>query len=225
VTSITQSTDKGAGRPPPRRRMPASDRRAVILESAREAFAEGGYHRTSLDQVAERAGVSKALLYEHFDSKRELHAAMLEVHVNELTARVNAALATADPGEDRLRAGLEAFFTFLEERRGTSAILLRNTGDPDVLEWLARLREAVGAQIVALMTEEAEALIAADPELQGAIEMIAQQLIGAVQSLADWWGEHREVPKERLIATMMDMVWVGMDRVSAGERWPGPSSG
>jgi len=225
VTPVTQRKNGGNGGPPaPRRRMAAADRRALILESAREAFAEGGYHRTSLDQIAERAGVSKALLYEHFDSKRELHRAMLESHVNELIERLNAALADAEPGEDRLRAGLDAFFTFLEERHGASAILLRNTGDPDVLEWLARLREAVAAQIVTLMTEEAAELIAADPDLTRAIELIAQQQIGAVQSVADWWGEHREVPKEVLVATMMDMTWVGMDRVSAGERWRPPGA-
>jgi AcrR family transcriptional regulator len=221
VTSITQRNggDRAATG---RKRMAAADRRALILEAAREAFAEGGYHRTALEDVAERAGVSKALLYEHFDSKRELHRAMLEAHVRELVERLNAALAGAEPGQERLRAGLDAFFTFLEERRGASAILLRNTGDPDVLEWLARLREAVAAQIVALMTEEAADLIVADPDLAIAIERIAQQMIGAVQGLADWWGEHHEVPKDELIRTMMDMAWIGMERVSAGERWQPP---
>jgi AcrR family transcriptional regulator len=224
VTPATQRKSGGNGGPPaPRRRMAAADRRALILRAAREAFAEGGYHRTSLEEIAERAGVSKALLYEHFDSKRELHRAMLESHVNELIERLNAALAGAEPGEERLRAGLDAFFTFLEERRGASAILLRNTGDPDVLEWLARLREAVAAQIVALMTEEVEELIAADPGLESAIERIAQQTIGAVQSLADWWGEHREVPKEQLVATAMEFAWVGLDRLSQGERWSPPA--
>ncbi|MGH2923206.1 MAG: TetR/AcrR family transcriptional regulator [Solirubrobacterales bacterium] len=222
MTSITQRNEEGRADEAPRRRMAAADRRALILEAAREAFAEGGYHRTSLEDVAERAGVSKSLLYEHFDSKRELHRAMLEAHVDELIERLNAALADAEPGEDRLRAGLDAFFTFLEERHGASAILLRNTGDPDVLEWLARLREAVAAQIVTLMTEEAAELIARDPDLARAIELIAQQQIGAVQSVADWWGEHREVPKQELIATMMDMTWIGMERVSAGERWRPP---
>ncbi len=80
--------------------MPASDRRVLILEAAREAFADGGYHQTSLDAVAERAGVSKALIYEHFASKRELHAAMLEQHVTELLERLGIALAEAEPGED-----------------------------------------------------------------------------------------------------------------------------
>jgi AcrR family transcriptional regulator len=199
--------------------MSATDRRALILESAREVFAEGGYHRTSLEQVASRAGVSKALLYEHFSSKRELHAAMLEAHVHELIERINAALVDAEPGEGRLRAGLEAFFAFLEERRGAAAIMLRNTGDPDVAEWLGRLREVIGLQIVTLMTEEAKELIEADPELRVGIEMIAQQQIGAIQGLADWWGEHRDVPREAVVSIAMDFAWIGMERVSAGERW------
>ena len=190
--------------------MSAENRRALILESAREAFAEGGYHSTSLDTIAERAGVSKALLYEHFDSKRELHAAMLELHVNELLERIGAALVDAEPGEARMRAGLEAFFSFLEERHGAAAIMLRNTGDPDVLEWLDRLRDGVGAAIVTLMTEEVEEVLANDPDRRGTIEMVAQQQIGAIQSLADWWSEHREVPASRR---------------SSPRRWSSPASG
>lgn len=211
MTSITQ----------PRKRISAQDRRLLILEAAREAFADGGYHQTSLDAVAERAGVSKALIYEHFASKRELHAAMLEQHVSELLERLGTALAEAEPGEARMRAGTEVFFTFLEERRGAAAILLRNTGDPDVAAWLARLREQVGAAIVALMSEEMAAEIERDPRLRVSIEMLAQQQIGAVQSLADWWGEHRDVPKEDVVAAVMELAWIGLDRISQGERWSG----
>lgn len=214
MTSITQNQT-------PRKRIPASDRRVLILEAAREAFADGGYHRTSLDAVAERAGVSKALIYEHFASKRDLHAAMLEAHVTELLERIGIALAGAEPGEARMRAGAEEFFAFLEERRGAAAIMLRNTGDPDVAEWFARLREQIGAAIVTLMTEEISDQIEDDPDLRVTVEMIAQQQIGAIQSLADWWGEHRDVPRERLIASVMDFAWVGMERVSEGERWTG----
>ena len=211
MTSITQ----------PRKRIPASDRRVLILEAAREAFADGGYHQTSLDVVADRAGVSKALIYEHFASKRELHAAMLEQHVTELLERLGTALAEAEPGEARMRAGPEVFFSFLEVRRGAAVILLRNTGDPDVAEWLARLREQVGAAIVALMSEEMAAEIERDPRMRLQIQMVAQQQIGAIQSLADWWGEHREVPKEDVVAAVMELAWVGLERVSQGERWTG----
>lgn len=221
MTSITQRNGKDEATEPGkvRRRIPAEDRRALILEAAREAFAEGGYHRTSLDAVAEQAGVSKALIYEHFSSKRELHAAMLELHVRELIERLNAALVAAEPGEDRMRAGTEAFFEFLEERRGAAVILLRNTGDPDVAEWLDRLRDEVASAVITLMTAEAAQLIDEDPDLRVQIEMIAQQQIGAIQSLADWWGEHREVPRERVVAAVMELAWLGMDRVSQGQRW------
>src|SRR5262249_11119744 len=112
--------------------MTAADRREAILDAARAAFADTGYHETSLDAVAEQAGVSKALLYEHFGSKRELFVAMLELHVHELIERITSAAAAAEPGEDRLRSGLEAFFGFVEERRGAWRIMFRNAGDPDV---------------------------------------------------------------------------------------------
>ena len=203
--------------------MAAADRRALILEAARAAFAEGGYHGTSLEEVAQRAGVSKALIYEHFSSKRELHAAMLEMHALGLVETLNGALADAEPGEDRLRAGLEAFFSYVEERRGVWRIMFRNPGDPDVAEWVGRVRDEVAAAIVVLMAEEVEATAQADPLAPLAVEMVAQQLVGAMQSLADWWDQHAEVRREILVKVAMESAWLGLDRVRQGERWTPPA--
>ena len=202
--------------------MAAAERRALILEAARAAFADGGYHGTSLEEVAERAGVSKALLYEHFSSKRELHAAMLEMHALGLVETLNLALAGADPGEDRLRSGLEAFFSYAEERRGVWRIMFRNAGDPDVAHWVARIRDEVAGAIVLLMAEEVEAISPADPLTPAAVEMVAQQLVGAMQSLADWWDQHTDVPRETVVRVAMDFAWLGLDRVRQGERWEAP---
>jgi AcrR family transcriptional regulator len=201
--------------------MSAADRRAAILEAARAAFADAGYHETSLDGVAERAGVSKALLYEHFSSKRELYIAVLEMHVHELVERISGAVGAAEPGEDRMRAGLEAFFGFVEERRGAWRIMFRNAGDPDVVVRLDRLRDEVAAAIAQLMSEEAQRKGLDFPKLPQFIEMIAQQLVGAMQSLADWWDVHRKVPKEEVIQAAMDFAWVGQEQISRGERWAG----
>jgi AcrR family transcriptional regulator len=201
--------------------MSAADRRAAILEAARAAFADSGYHETSLDAVGKRAGVSKALLYEHFSSKRELYIAVLEMHVHELVERISGAVGAAEPGEDRMRAGLEAFFGFVEERRGAWRIMFRNAGDPDVAVRLDRLRDEVAAAIAQLMSEEAERKGLDFPKLPQFIEMIAQQLVGAMQSLADWWDVHRKVPKEEVIQAAMDFAWVGQERISRGERWAG----
>jgi AcrR family transcriptional regulator len=199
--------------------MAAADRRVLILDAARSAFAERGFHQTSLDAVAEQAGISKALLYEHFDSKRELFGAMLEMHVQELVERINGAVASAEPGEARLRAGLEAFFGFVEERRGAWRILFRNPGDPDVLESIGRVRDEVGAAIVQVMSEEAAAKGLESPDLPLMVEMVAQQLVGAMQSLADWWDMNRKVPKDEVIQGAMDFVWMGQEQLSQGRRW------
>jgi AcrR family transcriptional regulator len=201
--------------------MSAADRRAAILDAARTAFADTGYHETSLGSVAERAGVSKALLYEHFDSKRELFVAMLEEHVEELIQKIGTAVLGAEPGEARLRAGLEAFFGFVQERRGAWQIMFRNAGDPDVALQLDRLREQVAAFIVQLMSEEAQARGLEVAQSPAVVEMAARQMVGAMQSLADWWDLHRKVPKDEVIQAAMDFAWVGQERLSRGERWEG----
>ncbi len=217
VTPITEG--KGAREGVPRSRMSAADRRETILEAARGAFAERGFHETSLDLVAKRAGVSKALLYEHFSSKRELYVAMLEIHVRELVERISGAVASAEPGEPRMRAGLEAFFGFVEERRGAWRIMFRNSDDPDVSVRLDLLRDEVAGAIAQLMSEEAAAKGLGFPRMPLMVEMIAQQLVGAMQSLADWWDLHRDVPREEVIQVAMDFAWVGQERLSRGERW------
>jgi AcrR family transcriptional regulator len=201
--------------------MSAADRREAILDAARSAFAERGFHETSLDSVAERAGVSKALLYEHFSSKRELYVAMLEMHVHELVERISGAAGGAEPGEPRMRAGLEAFFGFVEERRGAWRIMFRNSDDPDVSIRLDRLRDEVAAAIVQLMSEEAAAKGLDFPKMPQMVEMIAQQLVGAMQSLADWWDLHRDVPRDDVLQVAMDFAWMGQERLSRGERWAG----
>ena len=167
----------------------------MILDAARTAFADTGYHETSLDAVAERAGVSKALLYEHFSSKRELYVAMLEMHVHELVERISGAVAGAEPGEAedaRRPRGL------LRLRRGAPRRLADHVPQrrrPDVAVRLDRLRDEVAAAIVQLMSEEAERKGLDFPKLPQFVEMIAQQMVGAMQSLADWWDLHRKVPE------------------------------
>jgi AcrR family transcriptional regulator len=199
--------------------MPAADRREAILAAALDAFSEGGYHETSLEKVATRAGISKALIYEHFGSKRELHGALLEMYVGELLSRVGDAIASAQPGEERMRAGVDAFFAFVEERRGAWRMLFRNVEGPEIAEGLARLQSEAAATVAALMAADAEAEGIAGPDQEIAIEMFAQQLSGAVQWLANWWDEHRDVSRQHLVAVVMDFAWLGLERVGSGERW------
>lgn len=199
--------------------MPAADRREAILAAALDVFAHGGYHETSLDAVAARAEVSKALIYEHFGSKRELHQALLERYVHELLARVVEASAGAEPGEGRLLAGLDAFLGFVEERRDAWRFVFRNVADPEIADAVVRLRGEVAGGIAGLMAVDAPPEWTTKPELEREIEMIAQEITGAVQALANWWDEHRDVPRARILQSVMDFAWIGLEGLGEGRRW------
>ena len=144
-----------SGSPPVRRRLTAEARRAAILDSARAVFSARGYHSASIDDIAGEAGVSKALIYEHFASKQELYANLLESHAAELSDRLAAAVAGVEGSEPRLETGLDAFFRFVEERREAWRILFREAADPEVVAVLDR----VVAQVTALVAT----MIAAEP--------------------------------------------------------------
>ncbi len=203
------------------RRMPAAERREAILGAALDAFGPGGYHGTSLEDVAARAGVSKALIYEHFGSKEELHGALLEGLVAELLGRVLVAVEAEEPGEERMRAGLDAFFGFVEERPAAWRLLFRNAGDPEIARWQQRLQAEAAVTITARMAAEQEAVEAEIDAAEAAtlVPMLAQQLLGSVQFLANWWTDHPGVPRERVLSNAMDFIWVGLDRLGQGERW------
>jgi AcrR family transcriptional regulator len=211
-------------RPIARRRMRAPQRREVILAAAEEVFAARGYHGASLDEIAQAAGISKALIYEHFASKRDLHASLLDAHVAEIFRRLQANAEAGTTGEQRLRGGIDAFLGFVEEHREAWRALFRDATDPEVADLLQRV-QAQATGVIA-------ALIAADPgarqdpsvserERELRIEMHAQLLSGAVQSLANWWHDRQDVARAEVVDRAMEFAWIGLERLRAGERLPG----
>jgi AcrR family transcriptional regulator len=206
--------------PAPRRRLPAGERRVAILDSALEVFARHGYHAASIDDIAASAGISKALIYEHFQSKRDLHAALLERHVGELFDVLVESAATSEPGEVRLRAGVDAFLRFVESRPDAFRMLFRDAVEPEVAERLRQLGQQAAIQVTELIATEPRARLPDETEEERAeaIEMFGTLLTGAVQQLALWWDEHPKVPRERLVRRVMEFAWLGFERLRAGER-------
>jgi AcrR family transcriptional regulator len=199
---------------PSRKRLSAEDRRAAILDAALEVFSRRGYNGASIDEIATAAGISKALIYEHFPSKKDLHVSLLERHVQDIFMRLAETADTKDPGEVRLRNGVNAFLEWAETHRDAFRLLFRDTFEPEVATALDRLQNQATGAIAALM--------AAEPGLQGAesdldlalsIEAMAQQLSGGVQSLAIWWQAHPDIEREWLVDRVMDYAWVGLKRV------------
>jgi AcrR family transcriptional regulator len=204
----------------PRRRLSAADRREAILEAALQAFSEQGFDGASLDDVAAGNGISKALIYEHFASKRELQMALLDRFVSDLLGNIVSAIAHAEPHEDRLKSGLEALLEFAEERPGAWRLLSRNVSDPVVAETLERLREQTAETIAAIMVEDAAERQEGDLPVEQTAAVFAHLLSGGIQFLVGWWIENPgSLSREQIVDQVMNFAWIGLERLTAGERW------
>jgi AcrR family transcriptional regulator len=207
-----------------RKRLSGEERRAAILDSALAVFADRGYHASSIDDIAREAGVSKALIYEHFSSKQELYAELIEHHADELFERIATAIAEAgSEGAARLAVGVDAFYGFVEDHRVAWRMLFREVTDAEVAAVLDRILAQVTALVAALIAEDPGASAAGDDVAhENAIVMLAQMLVGSVQSLANWWADHQEIPRAHIVEITMDYAWLGLERLSRGERWRPP---
>jgi AcrR family transcriptional regulator len=200
--------------------MPAGARREAIIEAAIAAFSANPLETVSLDDVAERAGISKALIYEHFASKRELYDATLRASHAKLVTLVLESIAGTEGPEERMRAGTDAFLRFVEAHREAWQMVHRNVADPEIAPTLQNVqdeaRALVGELLQAFAPEESPV---EGMEMGVAIEVFAQQIVGAGQALANWWDDNRDVPREVVLQAHMDFAWIGLQRIAAGERW------
>src|SRR6266403_1273215 len=110
--SAAPRVGSGAGRRG--NRLPRDERRGQLLAAASEVFVDRGYHAAGMDEIADRAGVSKPVLYQHFTSKLELYLAVLQRHADNLVSGVRQALRTTTDNRQRVRAAVDAFFDFIE---------------------------------------------------------------------------------------------------------------
>ena len=204
----------------PRRRLSAPDRRAAILDDALEIFSARGFNEASLDDVAARGGISKALIYEHFSSKRELQLALLDTFVHELIGRVVGAIGGADENEARLRAGIEAFLEFAEERPAALRLLTRNVSDPDAGEALDRLREEAAGAVASMMVADAPPPQPGDLAVEETSAVLAHLIAGGIQFMAGWWlANPGAIRRESVVEVAMGLYWLGLERLGEGERW------
>jgi AcrR family transcriptional regulator len=194
----------------------AAERRRVIEQAATELFAERGYAATTVDDIVRAAGVTKPMLYRHFESKRDLCIALLEHYRDELVA---APLARFDPQEGDPHVQLEAMTeAWLEHARdhpaATRLLFVPITGDPEVERVQRELHARQRATQVALLREVAPGLSDVEAEPMGELTR------SGLAAMALWWIEHPEVPREipvRLIVRMAEGL-VGIADTSKDRR-------
>jgi len=209
---------------PAKRRLTAEERRTGILDAALAVFSERGYHEASIDEIAGEAGVSKALIYEHFSSKQELYGELIARNARDLTQRVAGALSgvEVEATAERLATGLEAFFAFVEERRAAWRILFRDPSDPESAAVLDRMVGQVTAEVTVLISQDPGARDLTRGQADQSLRLLAEMLVGGAQSMANWWTDHPDTPRAELVAIAMDFAWLGLERLSRGDRWSVP---
>jgi AcrR family transcriptional regulator len=207
-------------KPEPRKRLTAEARREVIELAATEVFAERGYHGASIEEIARRSGVSPPIVYDHFESKLDLHKRLLERHYADLRGVWIEHLAGDDPPERRIPRAFDAWFAYVETHPYAWKMLFtETTGDPEVAAIHRQVREQSRAAVLPLFAREAGAEeLAGSPDPE-AMEMAWEVIRAVLQGLALWWYEHRRVPREQVVATAMNAIWIGLDRARRGERW------
>jgi AcrR family transcriptional regulator len=198
--------------------MSAEARREVIERAAAEVFAERGYHGSSIDEICRRSGVTAPVLYDHFGSKLELHKRLLERTRDELLQLWREELAGDEPAEQRIPRALEAWAAYVQERPYVPRMFFtETTGDPEV-EAIHRQVRAQGMAALAVMVGRETGDAPSSDRLPD--EMAAEVVRAGLAGLAVWWFDHPEVPREQIVATALNVLWIGLDRMRRGEAWP-----
>ena len=181
-------------KPAVRQRLPVAERRALIVEAAGRLFGERGYEATRLDEIAAAAGVTKPILYRHFDSKRDLYLALLERHRADLPGFVAAMPAEGTP-ERRLRAVLDLWLDYVDDHAYSWKMLFRDTGGgPEI----AAHRREVHAEARAVLVELIRSL-AADPVPRRQLEPLAELMSMGMAALVLWWIEDAAVSRSAVL--------------------------
>jgi AcrR family transcriptional regulator len=162
--------------------MPRDQRRAQLLEAANDVFTSKGYHAAAMDDIADVAGVSKPVLYQHFPSKLDLYLDLLDISCDRLVEVVEEALASTDDNADRVVATMSAFYEFVSSASGEFRFVFESdlTGDGAVQKRLWRVNNEIADAIADVISDDT-----ALPREQA--KLLGISLVGIAQVSARYW--------------------------------------
>lgn len=208
-------------------RMPRSERRAQLLNAARGVFVDNGYYAAAMDDIAERAGVSKPVLYQHFPGKLELYLALLDESGGQLLARIHEALLSTADNKQRVTATVAAYFDFVGDPATAHRLLFESdlTNEPAVRERIERFTNLCAQEIAQIISEDT-----ALPLKESML--LAVGLVGNAQVSARYWAETGgAIPRDVASDLVATLAWRGIGgfpkrdpEEPAQERDPGGSA-
>ena len=191
-------------------RLPADERRRQLLEVACDLFARSGFHDTSMDDIAEGAGVTKPVLYQHFPSKRALYGELLEDTGRRLLDHLTQATSRATSGRERVEAGFRAYFQFAVGDRSAFRLLFGASirSDPDFARTVDGVVRAAADTISTLIEI---------PTSDEQRRVLASALVGMAEAVGRRALTEREVDADELAGWIAEFAWFGLRGVRAEE--------
>ncbi len=187
-------------------RLPRQERRAQLLGAAQEAFVRNGYHAAAMDEIAERAGVSKPVLYQHFPGKAELYLALLDQALGDIYAGLVAALDGSPAGREQVLATIDAYFAFVDSRGGAYRLVFESdmTNDPQARARIVSAERAYSQEIARVLRTESQLD-------QDESAMLASGVVGLAQSSARaWLADGRRVSRAHAVELVTRLAWKGI---------------
>ena len=185
-------------------------RRSKVMLAGLEIFTEKGFHLASMDNIAERAGVSKPILYQHFSSKEELYLGILDERVEVIVQQVASAIDGAKGGKNRLAAAISCYFELVDDAdRGYRLIFesdftMSHNVRARVEDVVAQISRIVGTEVA---SQTGRSL--------GEANILAGGLCGMAQAAAwRWLRLGRPIPLEEAVSQTLNLAWNGMAAIT-----------
>ncbi len=187
-------------------RLPRRERRAQLLGAALEVFVAQGYHAAAMDEIADRAGVSKPVLYQHFPGKLDLYLALLDSSCDTIIDNCRQALASTQDNKQRVAAAIDAFFAYVASESGAFRLVFESdlTNEPAVRAQLERVTNEC-ADMIAHVIHDDTGL----PD--EASRLLAVSLVGMAQVSSRFWlAGGATIGRDEAVALVAGLAWRGI---------------
>jgi len=186
-------------------RLTASARRAQLIEVGRGVFAERGYEATSVEEIADRAKISKPIVYEHFGGKEGLYAVIIDREMEHIVSRISEAISSGSPRE-RLEGAAMAFLTYVKEQPDGFAVLTRDAPVSTASGGMSGLLNDLADRVSKVFAAEFKS---AGYDARTA-PIYAHALVGMVTFVGQWWTETRKPAVEQVASHIAGLAWMGL---------------